>query len=80
MAVTFYDCLMAYASNRERVESYNRQRCTAVGTDFRAPLERLIDRTSGYEELIRQPAEDEWAGFVHFAHDIWKRMPLEARQ
>lgn len=80
MAVTFYECLIACASNRELVENHNRLRDTALGTDVRTHLERSIDRTSGYEEIIRQRVADELTGFVHFAHDIWKRIPLEARQ
>lgn len=78
MSVTFYECLMACASDAELVAGYNRLRGTSVGVDLRTPLERLIDSTSGYEQIVQEIKEDELAGFVHFAHDIWKRIPTEA--
>lgn len=80
VAVTFFECLMACPLNPELVENYNRLRNTAVGANYRTPVERFIDRASGYEVIIQQRTVEVLAGFVHLAHDIWQRMPLEARQ
>lgn len=80
MAVTFYDCLMACSENDDLVQEYNRLNGTAIGRDLRSPLDKLIGSTSGYEQIVQMRMDEELVGFVHFAYDIWQRMPLEARQ
>lgn len=80
MAVTFYECRMACASNRGLVENYNGLRNSAAGTEFLRLLSTRSTVQVDMKRLSSGALKTSRGGIVHFAHDIWKRMPLEARQ
>jgi len=76
--MTFYDCVIECAGNKDLVAQFNRLNGTNIGVDPRKPIERMIDEATGHEEEIREGMKAEFRQFIAFCWDvIW--MPLAAK-
>lgn len=78
--MTFYECLMECAGNQDLVDQFNRLTGRKVGVaDIRSPLDRMIDKASGYEETLTLKCEDDLRAFIDFCYEaVWARLPRSA--
>ncbi|GGM25039.1 hypothetical protein ACFQDN_21690 [Pseudomonas asuensis] len=77
--MTFYDCLMECAITPTLVSEFNRLTGRHVGEKLvRHPLEEMIDKATGYEEMRKCQQDDDLLAFIEFCHEcVWVRLPLQ---
>lgn len=64
--MTFTDCLAICLDTPELVAQYNRLARTSIGADTRAPIVRMIDTATGYQEEVAAAQKAELQGFAEF--------------
>ncbi len=67
----FRDCLLECCQNKDLIASFNR----LTGRHFklnddRAPIEKMIDEATGYQETLKAEALDDTRAFVCFVFEI----------
>lgn len=73
--MTFQDCVMECAKNRELVAEFNRLNHSKLLVDTRKPIEIMVDRATGYQEVLDKKQHEWMQQFISFVFEcIW--MPL----
>lgn len=75
--MTFFDCLMECAKTPKLVAEFNRLTGRHVGEKLaRSPFEEMIDKATGYEQVLTAQQDDDLRAFVEFCHEfVWTRLP-----
>ena len=75
--MTFYDCLLACAGMPEFVQGFNRLTGCHLGEKLaRSPFDAMIDKATGYDEVLAAQQDGELQQFVEFCHEfVWLRRP-----
>jgi len=69
--MTFGQCLLECSSNEEFVAEFDRLTGSSLSKlDLRSGIDRMIDKTTGYEKAQAQ----KFAAFVYEV--VWTRLPL----
>lgn len=68
--MTFYDCLLECATNKELIFQFNRLSGCNLGPDNRTQLEKMIDAATGYDNELKQKQDDELYQFIEFVYDV----------
>lgn len=76
--MTFADCLIECAKNAEFVAQFNRLTGRHLGEQLkRSPIEKMIDATTGYEDILAMQQDEDLRAFIEFCHEtVWTRMPV----
>lgn len=79
--MTFVDCLMECAKTPKLVTQFNRLTDRHVGEKLaRSPFETMIDKATGYEDVLTAQQDDDLRAFVEFCYDcVWTRLPQQAK-
>jgi hypothetical protein len=78
--LTFVDTLLYCISTPELVSEFNRLSGCSLGVDKRSPLERMIDKATGYEAVRKETVNSEFEKFVEFVYEfVWTRLPPDER-
>jgi len=78
--MTFEDCLVECCKNKELLKEFNRLSNTNLSfRDTRAPLERMIDKATGYNNPFKNKPE-EMQSFISFCFElIWLSLTSRVR-
>ncbi|MFL1449249.1 hypothetical protein ACI77O_12710 [Pseudomonas tritici] len=78
--MTFFDCLMECAKTPKLVTEFNRLTNRHVGEKLaRSPFDALIDKATGYQEVLNEQSDDDLRAFVGFCYEcVWARLPQNA--
>ena len=80
--VTFSDCLVECAMNKEFIANFNRlMKCNVSFEDKRHPIEKMIDEATKNPVPYKiENKDDEMMKFVYFVWEcVWSRLQLENR-
>jgi hypothetical protein len=71
---TFVETLFYCIGIPEFVSEFNRLSGCSIGVDKRTAIEKMIDKATGYEEVLEATRNDELRKFVEFVYEfIWIR-------
>ena len=75
--MTFFDCLMECAKAPKLVAEFNRLTNRHVGEKLaRSPFDALIDKATGYQEVLNEQSDEDLSAFVEFCYEcVWARLP-----
>jgi hypothetical protein len=76
--MTFADCLIECAKAPGFVSNFNRLTGRHLGEQLkRSPIEKMIDASTGYEEILAAQQDEDLRAFVEFCHEtVWTRIPV----
>lgn len=74
--MTFLECVMECAKAPGIVEQFNRLTGRHLGEKLvRHPLEVLVDKSTGYDQVLAAQQEEDVRAFVEFCHEcVWIRI------
>ena len=79
--MTFEECLRECLMNQELVKEFDRLQGThlmSLVRDTRAPIVRMIDKATGYQEVLDRQHHEDMQKFITFAYEyIWSRLAIE---
>lgn len=75
--MNFHDCLMECAKTPDLVEQFNRLTGRQLGEKLlRSPIDEMIDKATGYQEVLAAQQDDDLRAFVEFCYEyVWARLP-----